>query len=119
LWLCGWGEVAGAGAEAGDLAGAEIDEEVELGVGVGESGRDGGAVVGSSAIMRSVSSSLKSAKPDWRMSTRFASTAMTGRRRQRIQRMICDSSNMGGVSLGFGWVGVGGYRSRSGFRVGL
>ncbi len=38
-------EVAGAGAEAGDLASAEIDEQVQLRVGVGERGCDGGAVI--------------------------------------------------------------------------
>ncbi len=39
-------EAAAAGGDAGDLAGAQIDQEIELGVAVGEGGGDDGAVGG-------------------------------------------------------------------------
>jgi hypothetical protein len=39
-------EAAGLGADPGEFTGAEIDQEVELGVGVGCGGGDEGAVIG-------------------------------------------------------------------------
>jgi hypothetical protein len=90
------GDEAGiARRDACDLAGAEIDQEIELRVRVSEGRGDEAAGLGTWIRSWRSSSSVMREKPTAMTSRRFTSSAVTGRRRQRIRRMICQSAFMG------------------------